>query len=217
MPGRERRVPRAEWRVGRDLAEAGDELRRARLRHGLTLRTVAHQLGVSHVTVLRTERAALPGPTPLLLARHAAAVGMSLRLRVHPGNQTLHDAGQVALMRRFRARIGPVGQWAAEVPIPADRDQRAFDAVLTLPAGRVALEFYVRLTDAQAQLRSAHLKKRDANMERLLIVLADTPTNRRAMHEAGSALGDLAPGNPRELLASLARGAIPAADGIVLI
>jgi len=152
MPSRERQVPRAEWRIGRELVEVGDELRQARLRQGVTLRAIAREIGVSHVTVLRIERGVLPGPSPQLLARQAAAVGLRLRIGVYPGGQALRDSGQVALIRRFRARVGPIGGWTAEAPVLGEGDLRAFDAVMNLPAGRIGLEFFVRLTDAQAQI-----------------------------------------------------------------
>jgi hypothetical protein len=136
---------------------------------------------------------------------------------MYPGDDAIHDAGQVALIRRLRQRIGSPGRWDAEVPIPADRDQRAFDAVLTLSAGRVGLEFFVRLADAQAQWRAANLKKRDAGLDRLLVVLADTPSNRRALRQVGSAFGDVSVGHSRTVLAQLTAGVMPESDGIILI
>jgi hypothetical protein len=101
--------------------------------------------------------------------------------------------------------------------VPHGFDQRAFDAVLTLRTGRVALEFFVRLADAQAQLRAVNLKKRDAGIDRLVVVLADTPINRQAFAEAGPALGDLFTESPRRVFARPTAGELPAADAIVLI
>ena len=53
----------------------------------------------------------------MLLARHAAAVGMRVRIKVYPGDDPLRDIGQVELIRRFRLRIR-AGHWQFEVPFP---------------------------------------------------------------------------------------------------
>jgi transcriptional regulator with XRE-family HTH domain len=123
----------------RDVRDAAEELRRARLANGLTIRHVASLIGVGRSTVLRTERGGIPAPRPMMLARHAAAVGLRARIRLYPGDGTVRDAGQVALIRRFRERIGQAGGWAFEVPIPLPGDQRALDAVKATHANRRAL------------------------------------------------------------------------------
>ncbi len=135
---------------------------------------------------------------------------------MYPGDGVVHDAGQVSLIRRFRERVGDVGRWAFEVPIPTPRDQRAVDAVLTLPAGRVGFEFCTRLADAQAQLRAAHLKKRDASLDRMVVVVQATHANRRALGEAAPAMVELFPGSTRRVMAALAAGQLPPTDGVVL-
>jgi len=152
----------------------------------------------------------------MLLARHAAAVGLRTRIRLFPGDGALRDAGQVALIRRFRERIGNAGRWAFEVPIPLPGDQRALDAVLAVAGGRIGLEFYVRLADCQAQLRAAHLKQRDADLDRMVIVVKATHANRRALREAARAIADTFPGSMRHLLATLAAGELPPANGVIL-
>jgi hypothetical protein len=152
----------------------------------------------------------------MLLARHAAAVGLRARIRLYPGDGAVRDAGQVALIRRFRERIGNAGRWAFEVPIPLPGDQRALDAVLAVAGGRIGLEFYVRLADCQAQLRAAHLKQRDAGLDRMVIVVKATHANRRALREAGPAIADTFPGSTRRLLAVIAAGELPPANGVIL-
>lgn len=216
MSNRERRMQRAEWHMQRDVREAADELHRARLASGLTIRQVASLIGVGRTTVLRTERGDLPAPRPMLLARHAAAVGLRARIRIYPGDGAVRDAGQVALIRRFRERIGLAGRWAFEVPIPLPGDQRALDAVLTVAAGRIGMEFYVRLADCQAQLRAAHLKQRDAELDRMMVVVKATHANRRALREAAPAIADTFPGTTRSLLATLAAGEMPATNGVIV-
>lgn len=214
MPNREQRLARATRLIGRDLDEAAEELREARRRGGLTQQVVASAIGVSHQTVLRNEKG-FRGISPILLARHAAAVGLRARIKLYPDGEALRDAGQVALIRRFRGQAGDAGHWAFEVPIPESGDQRALDAVLTLPGGRVGIEFYTRLADAQAQLRAANLKKRDARLDRLVVVVQATRANRRALREAGSILTDF-PGSGRRIMAAFAAGDLPPFDGVVV-
>jgi transcriptional regulator with XRE-family HTH domain len=214
MPNREQRLARAAWWMGRDLDDAANELRQARRRAGLTAQIVASVLGVSHPTVLRNERG-YRGMPPILLARHAAVVGLRARIKLYPEGDAVRDAGQVALIRRFRAEVGEHGTWAFEVPIPRSGDQRALDAVLTVAGARIGLEFYTRLADVQAQLRAANLKNRDAELDRLVVVVQATRANRRALREAGSVLADF-PGSGRRLLATLAAGRLPTTNGVIL-
>ena len=150
-----------------------------------------------------------------MLARHAAVVGLRARIRLYPEGEAIRDAGQVALIRRFRERIGDPGRWAFEVPIPQSGDRRALDAVLTLSGGRIGLEFYTRLADVQAQLRAANLKKRDAQLDRMLVVVLATRANRRVLKQAGSALAAF-PASSRRLLRTLAAGEVPATDGVIV-
>lgn len=201
----------------RDVATAGAELRTARLAAGLTLESVGRAIGVSHVTVLRTERGVAPGPRPDVLARHAAAVGLRARLKLYPEGSPLRDAGQIELMRRLRERIGSVPRWATEVPIPADRDQRAFDAVLSYDGWRCAVELITRLHDCQAQLRAIHLKQRDAGLHRMVAVVRASHANRRAVRAAGPYLAEAFPIGTRATLAALGAGLDPGANGLVLL
>jgi len=220
MPPRERRMARAEWQLRRDIEEAGRELRMARLNAGLTLREVGKTVGTSHMSIQRAERGRLPWPRPEMLARHAAAVGLRARIRLYPGDDPIRDAGQVALIKRLRQRVetkGRVGTWAFEVPIPQALDQRAIDAVLTLPSGRIGFEAWVRLADAQAQLRAAHLKQRDAGLARMVVVVKATHANRRALAAAGAGAFDAFPGSTRRTLAALAAGALPEVNGVVVL
>ena len=199
----------------RDMLDAGAELRQARLRAGLTLDQVATAVRVGHSTILRNELD-VPGSRALILARHAAAVGLRARIRLYPGDGALRDAGQVALIKRFRERIGQAGRWAFEVPISVPGDQRALDAVLTVDGGRIGMEFYVRLADCQAQLRAAHLKQRDAELDRMMVVVKATHANRRALREAAPAIADTFPGTTRSLLATLTAGEMPATNGVIV-
>jgi transcriptional regulator with XRE-family HTH domain len=218
MPNRERRLPRATALIRADLTEAGSDLRTARLRAGLTAAAVAKAIGSSESTVLRTERAVRPGVRPDALARHAAALGLRARIRLYPDGDPIRDAAQVSVMRSFRERIGTSVPMLLEVPIQGNaNDRRAFDAVLRLPTCRCGVEFYTRFHDCQGQLRAAHLKFRDAGLDRLIIVVKATHANRRALAAAADIIATTFPLGTRQILSALAAGRDPGANGIVLL
>jgi hypothetical protein len=82
---------------------------------------------------------------------------------------------------------------------------------------RIGLEVITRLTDAQAQARACLLKQEAANLDRLVLVLAETRLNRAALASALPSLRPSFPLAPRVVLASLRAGGPPAANGIFLI
>lgn len=207
------------WLMRRDLQEMGADLRAARLSGGLTLRYVGDAIGVSPQGVLRGERGHFPpGCSPAVLARHAAVVGMRVRIKVYLDGEPLRDAGQLEEMHRFRDRL-PVGlPMSLEVPVSDEPgDQRAWDAVLHLPGCRCAVEFVTRFHDCQAQLRAFQLKLRDGNVDRLIIVVKATHANRRALAGASEIVGTTFPIATRRIMSALAAGRDPGANGIVLL
>jgi hypothetical protein len=58
--------------------------------------------------------------------------------------------------------------------------------VLDLPGCRCAIEFVTRFHDCQAQLRSCELKLRDGSVDRLILVVLASHSNRRALALAGT-------------------------------
>lgn len=216
MTSRERRIDQAAWRMRRDVEGAGDGLRQARLQGGLTIKTVAAAIGASPSVVLRTEQGIDPGPRPLVLARHAAAVGMRARILLYPHGTPLRDAGHLALIARFKERIGRAGRWAFEVPV-GQSDMRALDAVVTVASSRCGIEFFTRFSDCQAQLRLVHQKQLDASLERMVVVVSATHANRRAVQAAREVIEVAFPLSSRAVLAALAAGTVPDANGIAFL
>src|SRR5437762_5318688 len=101
--------------------------------------------------------------------------------------------------------------------MPITGDLRAVDARLTLDGCTIAVEAFTRLADFQAQSRASLLKKRDLSATRLVLLVAATHANRRALREAAGIVNASFPLGTRAILRALAAGRDPGADGVVLI
>jgi hypothetical protein len=150
------------------------------------------------------------------LACLGAAVGREIRLRAYPGGDPIRDAGQARLVNRLRNEVGASLRWRTEVPLPIPGDLRAWDAVISGPGWRIAVEAETVLTDVQAVERRLALTRRDGGIEHVLLLVADTPRNRRARAAAPAAFVDLN-GRPREILAALRAGLDPGHSGLVFL
>lgn len=199
------------------LQRIGRELRLARITGGKSQRHLANQLGTSQSRVSVIERGRCTSATVLQLTRHAASVGLRLHIAAYPGGRRLLDAPQLALLNRFRARIAALWRWEQEVPIPIEGDLRAADARITAGGSVIVIEAITRLADVQAQTRAAQLKRRDLGAQRLILLLAATAANRRAVHEAGPALRDAFPIATRGALQALAAGRDPGGDALLIL
>jgi transcriptional regulator with XRE-family HTH domain len=207
----------AARRAVRQLAELTADLRAARLAAGLSQRAVARALGCSRQLVTAWESHELE-PTPTQLARWGAVLGFDVPFRTYPSGSPLRDAGQLRLLARFRATIGDAWNWRTEVPVTANAlERRAFDAVLDRHPLRVGCEAIVHLTDAQAQIRSAILKQEAAQLDRMVLVLADTRNNRAALVDGAPTLLPAFPLASRTVLRELRAGRLPASNGIAVV
>ena len=207
----------ASIQATRVLHNLGRELRLARISAGLNQATVARRLATSQSRVSRVERSANVRASLDELVRHAAAVGLRLHVRAYPTERRLLDEPQVALLSRLRARITADCSWELEVPVPIPGDLRACDARIRVAGVTVIVEAITRLADAQAQVRAAQLKRRDMQADRLMLLLAATETNRRALRVADVAIAEAFPIRTAAALRALSRGHPPAADAIVLL
>jgi hypothetical protein len=122
-----------------------------------------------------------------MLSVMLAVVGLDLSVRAYPGGPPLRDDAHRQLLIRFRALLPPGTAWRTEVPLPLPGDQRAWDALMTLWGRRVGVEAEMRPTDVQALERKLTLKLRDGGVDRLVLVLADTRSNRHFLHHVGRA------------------------------
>ena len=100
--------------------------------------------------------------------------------------------------------------------MPIAGDLRGADGVIGSGFGTIVVEAETRLSDPQAVERSAMLKKRDLGAERLILLIADTPNNRRVL-ELHPELRERVPVGTRKCLAALARGEDPGGDCLVIL
>ena len=195
----------------------GMEIRRARLGAGLRLVDVARAIGKSARWTSRAERGLVAriGFDDLVVL--GASVGLKLWTTAFPAERAIHDAPQLNLLRRFRARVGEGWRWSFEVIVPIARDLRAADAVIQSGTAKVMVEAFTRLADAQAQLRAVQVKARDMGIGRVVIVIAATKANRHALAQAAGFLASEFPLGTRATLGALSAGRDPGANGIVVI
>lgn len=216
MTIRTRLLDEARRRSIRLAHELGDELRAARHVAGLTQRNVARAIHSSQAEVSRRERGLLRGIGVDRLIAHAAAVGMRVSVKMWPVGGAIRDAAQARHVAAILARIGRPWTVLLEAPIPLAGDLRAVDVLLRSPAGSVAVEVITRLSDLQAQLRAAQLKARDIGATRLVIVVAGTHANRRAVADARGTLLATFDLDARQVLADLTAGRVPPRDALFL-
>jgi hypothetical protein len=150
------------------------------------------------------------------LAAMAAAVGLELRVRAFPAGDPIRDAAQQRLLERFRPRLHRSLPWSTEVPLPIAGDLRAWDALIRGPGWRVGVEAETVLDDVQALERRLALKRRDGDVDHVILLVADTRRNRQALASAPAAFADLRL-RTRELLAALRDGRDPGESGIVIL
>lgn len=218
MANRLTRVDEARLLARRQVAEHGADLREARVAAGLRQADIGRALRRSASAIGRVERNAAKRVPVEDLAAHAAAVGLRLSTHLYPGSGRLRDARQLDMMNRYREIIAP-GGWmiALEVPVGPPPDLRALDLVLSKPPIRIAHEFLSRLRDVQAQIRPLLRKHRDSGIPRIVLVVAGSHANRRAVAEAGPVFREAFPLTTRTVLAALRSGRDPGGNGLVFI
>jgi len=194
----------------------GAEIRGARRMAGISQDTLGAAVGLSGSEVGRVERGEASWLTIVHAARLVSAVGLDLWVRAYPGGPPVRDAAHLRLLAAFEARMPVWVQCHREWPIPNSRDRRALDlflAGLPLPTG---VEAETVLADAQALERDINLKRRDARLERMILLVRDSKRNRDILSST-DVLRRSFPLHTRAVMAALSRGRDPGADGIVLL
>lgn len=172
---------------------------------------------MSHAQVSRIERARLRRLSLADLVRVGTIVGLDLSVRAYPGGNPLRDAAHLALLGRLRSLLAPSLGWRTEVPLPLPGDQRAWDALISGAGRPIAVEAETRLRDVQGLARRIALKQRDGDVDRIVLLIADTKTNRSILRSEAPAFAPAFPVPPQEILAALRRGHDPNGSGIVLL
>jgi transcriptional regulator with XRE-family HTH domain len=216
MPTRERLAAlgtaHGTWLV----RQLGDELRNARLAAGLSQLSVASAARLSQGSVSRLEHAKPPHPDIVEALRVARVVGLELSVRCFPAAGQLRDVAHVGLIHRLLKRIPPDISRQLEAPVRRG-DLRAWDVLLQVGGVRIGVIAETRIRDLQALLRREKRKQMDGNIDRLLLLVADTKHNRATLEEASSLLLLEFPLATRAMLTRLSRSKAPSANGIVVL
>lgn len=217
MPRRSMALQEADADARRIRFEIGREIRNARVDGGLSLRTAAAQVEMSHAQLGRLEQGRVERPTVEQLNRACSAVGLKLLVRAIPGTGLALDAGQLALIGRLRAQLPPSVRVRTEVPLPFPGDRRAWDAVLDLTPDDLPVEAETRMRDLQAIDRRCGLKLRDSPFDRMVLLVADTANNRRMLEQYREQLRASFPLDTRAALRALRAGRTPETSAIVIL
>jgi transcriptional regulator with XRE-family HTH domain len=217
MSTRERSVDAGSRRAQFILADLGNELRIARLDHGLSQSGVGRTVGISGSQVSRIERGVAPSASIRQLARLLSVVGLHLAARAYPNGTAIRDAGHRALLDRLRKRLPTmVDKWRFEVALPASGELRAWDAVIDVGGRWVAIEAETRPRDVQSLQRRLAAKRRDdPRVSAVVLLLSDTRHNRSLMRDHGDALRSNFP--DAHVLVTLASSGIPDRGGVALV
>lgn len=183
---------------------------------GLSLRSIGRAIGVSKSTVDRMESRTGTVIDLSILASMAASVGLDVRLRAFPAGDAIRDAGQQRLLGRLRVRLPVSLGWSTEVPLPIEGDLRAWDAMIEAEVWRLAVDAETVLDDVQAVERRVQLKMRDGGVDHVLLLVADTRRNRRALAAAPTAFAGFSR-DARATLRALADGRDPGTSAIVML
>jgi transcriptional regulator with XRE-family HTH domain len=217
MVTRERRIDRGRRRARRSVIAIGDEFREARIQAGLTQHELADAVGISASAISRIERGESPNVAFAILVVIASVLGLDLPLRAFPNGDVVRDAGQLALLARFRVVLPAVVRHRAEVPLGIPGDQRAWDQVIEGNGWLLPVEAESRLRDVQALLRRLGLKCRDGGVDRVLLLVADSRHNRRVLRLFAAEFTAAFPIPERVALVALRSGQPPAGSAIVVL
>lgn len=201
----------------RFLIAIGDELREARIQAGLTQRELGAAVGGSPSEISRIERGQSPHVAYEVLVALGAALGLDIPLRAFPNGDAVRDAGQLALLARFRAVLPTTIRHRTEVALGVPGDRRAWDEVLEGSGWWLPVEAESRLRDVQALNRRVALKRRDGGAEVIVLLVADTRHNRRILRLFEAEFAGAYPVAGRVALAALRAGRRPEGSAVVLL
>jgi transcriptional regulator with XRE-family HTH domain len=190
----------------------------AREQSGISQRDAGRAAAMSASQFGRIERGELRNVTLEQLCRASAAVGLRPNLRLYPDGDPVRDAGQNRLLERLRVRVPPSVTWRTEVAVHRVGDLRSWDAQLWFGLVRDAVEAETRIRDGQATWRRCAAKLRDdPTIEHVILLVADTSGNRKAIGSIRELLRPELPLDTRAVLAAIMAGQSPGANGIAFL
>jgi transcriptional regulator with XRE-family HTH domain len=202
----------------RALAGTGSEIKLARLAAGLSLREVGRAVGLSYSQVGRIERATHLNVSLVHLIRICSVVGLDLSVRAYPGARPIRDIAHIALLQRLRERLHNDLRLHTEVPLAIEGDRRAWDAMIRgRDAERVAVEAETRIADFQSLARRIALKQRDDAIDRVILLVAASRTNREAVRAAEPFISETFALDTRATLSELGEGRLPSRSSLVFL
>lgn len=151
------------------------------------------------------------------LAQAGAILGLALSAGFRPTGDSLRDAGQQVLAKRFRALLASAWRVTAEVLFPHPGDRRSWDLFLRLEAQRVGVELETRVRDVQWLVRRMRERQRDGGADCVLLVLSASAHNRRVLPELLEALGPDFGASPRGELKALREARPVPGSGVILL
>jgi transcriptional regulator with XRE-family HTH domain len=217
MPARYRRKDLGRHRADRSIRQLAEELRIARLSAGLSLRDVARASGVSASQVGRLENGRCPAVSLRTLSIVFAVLGMRLSARPYPVASPIRDAAQARLLTRLQAQLPAPVKLRTEVSLRLVGDLRTWDGQIEAIKVTCKLEAETVIHDLQATERRITLKVADDQVDVVILLVADTPRNRRVLREFRGLLAARFPLDTRAVMRQLRAGRIPDRRGIVVL
>jgi hypothetical protein len=207
---------RGRRRGRRLLHDAIDEFHVARLAGSITQERIGRALDRSDAWVSWTESGQNEAVSIVHLSQLMACVGLELSVRAYPAGRGIRDDAQAAVLERFVSLVVPSWSWATEVPIPIKGDLRAWDGVL-LGSCRIGVDAETRIRDIQAVDRRVMLKLRDSELDRAIILVPDTRSNRAMLSSTAQSVKSNYPIPGRLALESLRNGRDPGGNAIIVV
>lgn len=217
MGSRERAVDIGAARARETITRLMAEARAARLTAGLGQDDVATALGISRSQYSRMERGLSPDLSIDRAARLFAVLGQDLSVRTFPAGDPIRDVAHAALLERLHVRCHHSFRWRTEVPFPDPGDLRAWDATAVCQTCRIGVEAETRLRDIQAVDRRLGLKERDGAMDRVVLLVLDSRSNREVLRSYGGTLAARFPVPGRRALELLGAGVDPGGNALIVL
>jgi transcriptional regulator with XRE-family HTH domain len=216
MPAQQRLHVIGLQRADTVVRRLGREARELRLRAGLSQAVLARALACSRQWIGDFELGRLRVVDLRRATRLFTFLGHKVAVTTYPTGEPLRDAGQLRLLARLNARLAPDWRRFTEAVMPAAGDLRAWDELLRGPV-TIGVEAETRPGDLQATLRSIAGKRRDSGVDRVVLLVADTPANRRLVQRHIGMLRQTFPLDTRSCLAALGAGRDPGTDALFIL